>query len=115
MAAVDRFTKFFIAQACSEDTAEVVAKFINKEIVLNFGVPDEIHTDRGTNFMSEVVVIYLNEQGIKHVKTSAFHPRTNGKLERLNGFIGEMLTKYCNGQIHRWGEYLDNCVFAYKI
>ena len=36
-------------------TQEVVAKFLNDDIVLNYGCPTEIITDRGNNFTTNML------------------------------------------------------------
>lgn len=43
--------------------------------------------------MAEALERYLDIQKIKNLKTSAYHPRTNGLVERLNGQIGEIFRK----------------------
>jgi hypothetical protein len=47
--------------------------------------------------------------------TSAFHPRTNSKCERLNQTFKHMLTKYVKGQVHSWDEYVDSSLFSCRI
>jgi transposase InsO family protein len=44
--------------------------------------------DRSRNFLAETLARYLQLQEIKHLRTSAYHPRTNGKTERYNGLLG---------------------------
>lgn len=43
----------------------------------------------------------------RHLFTSAYHPRSNGAVERLNGEIERMITKYVNGAPHKWDEFID--------
>ncbi|KAG0772324.1 hypothetical protein G6F62_013007 [Rhizopus arrhizus] len=52
--AVDYTTNWPIARALKDATGEEIVKFIYEEIVLRFGCPDEIITDRGANFMSKI-------------------------------------------------------------
>jgi hypothetical protein len=115
LTAVDYSTNWPIARAVPEATAEAVADFIYEEIVMRFGCPSEILTDRGANFMSHVVKLYMNRIKTNHKFTSAFHPRTNGKCERLNGILKAMLRKYVNGAIHIWDQFVDTALFAARI
>lgn len=82
---------------------------------MRFGCPTEIITDRGTNFTSGLVKEYVKRIGANHKLTSAFHPRTNSKVERYNGVIKQMLRKYVNGAIHRWDEFVNAALWASRI
>lgn len=115
LTAVDYSTNWPIARAVPEATAEAVADFIYEEIVMRFGCPSEILTDRGANFMSTVIKRYMERIKTNHKFTSAFHPRTNGKCERLNGIIKAMLRKYVHGAIHIWDQFVDTALFAARI
>ncbi|CAF2747692.1 unnamed protein product [Rotaria sp. Silwood2] len=111
--AIDHTTKWPIAQVAQNATQEVVAKFIYKEIVLNFGCPVEILTDRGNNFTTTMLNSYFKLIGIKHILTSAYHPRSNGVIERFNRLFGGMLAKYVgDNDINKWDEYVDRALFA---
>ena len=74
LVAVDYTTNWPIARTVPTASAEAVEDFIYEEIVMRFGCPKEILTDRGGNFTSNIVKHYL------HKLTSAIHPRTNGNL-----------------------------------
>jgi transposase InsO family protein len=113
--AVDYTTNWPIARAVPDATAEVVADFIHDEIVMRFGCPSEILTDRGANFTSHLLSAYMKKIKSKHLLTSAYHPRTNGKCERLNGILKTMLRKYVNGALHRWDDYLHAALWACRI
>ncbi|GJJ75631.1 putative transposase [Entomortierella parvispora] len=113
--AIDHATNWPIARALPEATADAVATFLYEEIVLQFGCPSEIVSDRGANFMSDVLQRHLEKLHIKHKATSAYHPRSNGKCERLNGVIGHMLSKYVGTHIHSWDQYLHQSLFACRV
>jgi transposase InsO family protein len=115
LTAIDHTTNWPIARAVPDATEETVAHFIYHEILMNFGCPVEILTDRGSQFMAKVLERYLEAQKIKHLCTSAFHPRTNGKTERFNGVLGGMITKYAKGARHRWDEFVDQALFACRV
>ncbi|KAJ8651749.1 hypothetical protein O0I10_012674 [Lichtheimia ornata] len=115
LVAVDYATNWTIARAVPFATGQAIADFVFEEITMQFGCPEEILTDRGANFASQVLNFYLGRAKIHHKYTSAFHPRTNGKAERTNGILKQMIRKYTNGAIYRWDDFLEPSVFACNI
>jgi hypothetical protein len=113
--AVDYNTNWPIARALPNATADQIVKFIYEEIVMRFSCPAEIVTDRGANFMSKIVNQYIKKIKSNHVLTSAFHPRTNSKCERLNQTFKHMLTKYVKGNTHSWDEFIETSLFSCRI
>lgn len=65
--------------------------------------------------MAAAVDNYLGRLKIKHKLTSAFHPRTNGKVERLNGVLKQMLRKFVQGAIHCWDQFIEPALLACRI
>ncbi|OMJ10970.1 Pro-Pol polyprotein, partial [Smittium culicis] len=47
--------------------------------------------------------------------TSSFHPRTNGKVERLNRVIGKMLQTYTMNKPATWDNYVDQVLFSLRV
>ena len=115
LVAVDYATNWTIARAVPDATGEAIANFIYEEIVLPFSCPHEILTDRGANFMSKVLNLYLGRLQVNHLLTSAFHARTNSKVERTNGILKQMLRKFAHGEIHRWDQFVQPAVFACRV
>ena len=114
--AVDYATGWPIAKAIPKATKEAIADFIHDEIYLHYGAPQEIFTDGGKNLWGGVVEQYLKKIETLHRGTSPYHPRTNGKVERLNGIIGGMLGKMLlNKPTKLWDLYLDQAIFACRI
>ena len=114
--AIDYATGWPIAKAIPKADEETIAEFIYNEIYMHYGAPQEIFTDGGKNLWGGIVQRYLNKIKTLHKGTSPYHPRTNGKVERLNGIIGTMLGKMLlNKPTKLWDLYLDQAVFACRI
>jgi hypothetical protein len=47
--------------------------------------------------------------------TSAYHPRTNGAVERFNGEIGKILKRYCTEDKAKWELYIPQALLAIRI
>jgi transposase InsO family protein len=75
---MDYVTKWVEAKALFRATKKFVVKFIYEDIFTRFNVPREIVTDQGTQFTSKMMKELTEKYGIKHCKSSPYHPHTNG-------------------------------------
>ena len=76
-----------------------------KELVNLFshvGVPDEILTDQGTNFMSLLLEEIYCLLHIKRIRTTPYHLQTDGVVERFNGTLKGMLKKFVSRNQKDW-------------
>lgn len=78
-----------------------------------FGLPDELLSDRGSNFLSKVVTALLDMLKIVHLRTSPYHPQSNGMLERFHGTLKAMIRKTCP-EPKEWDKWLPYLLFAYR-
>jgi transposase InsO family protein len=65
-----------------------------------FGVPAILTTDRGTQFSSVLWSLLCQRLGIHHVKTTSYHPQSNGLVERAHHQMKEALKARLAG--NRW-------------
>ena len=49
-----------------------------------YGVPEEVLTDCGANFLSRLLKVLYNLMGIRGLKTTPYHLQTDGMVERFN-------------------------------
>ena len=54
------------------------------ETFSRFGVPEEVITDNRSNFVADLTTCLLEKLQCLHIRTSPYHPQTNGKLERAH-------------------------------
>ena len=114
--AVDYATGWAVAKALPRATEDAIADFIFHEIYMHYGAPQEIFTDRGKNLWGGVVQSYLEKIKTVHKGSSPYHPRTNGKVERLNGILEDMISKLLFKKPTKlWDLYLDQALFACRI
>ncbi|UYV84620.1 hypothetical protein LAZ67_X002854, partial [Cordylochernes scorpioides] len=107
-------TRFATTKAIPDAGAMEIAKFIFEEIILRHGAPQQIITDRGTNFMSQIIKEINNLSGISHLKTTAYHPQINGLTERINKTLTDMLSMYVDVEQKNWDEVLPFVTFVYN-
>jgi len=95
-------------------TAKIAANVFFKEIFRLHGLPDEIISDRGTQFTAEFWKNLCTILGIKHNLSSAHHPQTVGQTERVNGILEQYLRCFTNRRQDNWVDLLPYAEFAYN-
>ena len=114
--AIEYLTGWPIARALPDAKAETIAQFFHDEIAMVYGPPKELLSDNGRNLVGEVMESYLRLLRTRHRYTTPYHPRTNGKVENFNGFLGATLTKLMvNRPIILWDQYLAQALFAVRV
>jgi len=78
----------------------------------NYTIPEDIVSDRGTRFTSQVWRAFCKHLDINASLTSGYHPQANGQVERLNQELGRYLRSYCSREPHRWSEFLPWAEYA---
>lgn len=76
--------------------------------------PAEILTDQGTNFMSTLLKQVYQLLGIKSLRTTPYHPQTDGLTERFNQTLKQMLRKFVSETGRDWDQWLPYLLFAYR-
>ena len=112
--ATDYATKWVEARATRKNDAETSAKFIFERIMMRFGHPLELVSDRGTHFLNEVVADLTGRYNVKHRKTTPYNPKANGLTERANGIVCKILTKVVAAHKTDWDQKLCSAVYAYN-
>ena len=96
---IDFIKKWVEAKVVSFATVKVVVEFLFNEIFTRFGVPREIITDNGLQFVSNLVQGVMDQYKIWHMKSTLYHPQENGQVESTNKVIESIFTKTIN--LHR--------------
>lgn len=89
--------------------AQVLLQFISR-----VGIPQEIVTDQGTAFLSKTLRQVYSLLGIKGIRTTPYHPQTDGLVERYNQTLKGMLRKFVSANGKDWDRWLPYLLFAYR-
>ncbi|XP_028835757.1 uncharacterized protein LOC114790140 isoform X1 [Denticeps clupeoides] len=92
---------------------EAVVKALTQFFSL-FGLPKVVQTDQGSNFLSRLFKQVLSHLGITHAVSSAYHPQSQGALERFHQTLKTMLRAYCWDTAKEWDEGLPLLLFAVR-
>ena len=111
---VDSFTHWPEFVALPDSTATSVAQAFFESIICRHGCPKRLLSDRGVQFLSNLVKSICNILNVKQAFTSGYHPQTNGQTERIHRFIGAALRIFVGKLQEDWDLYLQTCAFAYR-
>ena len=81
---IDRYTRWTEAIPLTNITAEACAQALMEGWIARFGLPSSITSDRGRQFESNLWNSLMHLLGIRHNRTTAYHPQTNGIVERFH-------------------------------
>lgn len=107
-------TKFIIAKPIEDKRTRTVAQAFMEAVILQFGVPKTIATDRGTEFMSQVMKDMAELLGIEKLSSTAYHHETIGALENSHKTLGNFLRVNSHGQYFTWSEWIPFWTFMYN-
>lgn len=99
--AIDDCTRMAYAEVLTDEKAITIVAFLRRAVAFyeRHGMSvQQLLTDNGSGYRSAVHAIACRALGIRHLRTRAYRPQTNGKAER---FIRTMLGGWAYGAIYR--------------
>ncbi|CAK9816540.1 Retrovirus-related Pol polyprotein from transposon 17.6 [Anthophora quadrimaculata] len=109
----DDLTKYCIAIPLPNIKSETIAHALVTHLILQYGTPRAILTDRGTSFLNKIIQHLAKIFKIQHVTTSGYRPQTNGALERSHIVLTEYISHYLN-KFDDWDRLIPFAMFAYN-
>jgi transposase InsO family protein len=107
-------TKWPEAKPIPTKQAEEIASHFYTEIICHHGCPKELLSDQGTEFCNQIVNSLCNLHGIRHTLSSAYHPQTNGLVERFNQTLCKSLAKLTHDHEEDWDILIPSVLLAYR-
>ena len=98
-------------KAIARDQGKVIARFFLENIILRYGIVQEVVTDNGPSFGQEFSEM-LQRYGIHHIKISPYNSQANGVVERGHYNIREALIKLCGDNLSQWPLMVPAAVYA---
>uniref|UniRef100_A0A803TSY3 Gypsy retrotransposon integrase-like protein 1 n=1 Tax=Anolis carolinensis TaxID=28377 RepID=A0A803TSY3_ANOCA len=112
---LDLFSKqaHFIALAKLPSAEKLAELYINHIYKLQ-GCPSRVVSDRGVQFTAKFWEKFLEMLGAERSLSSAFHPMTNGAVERTQQTLGQFLRMYSNLRQNDWSKWLAFAELAFN-
>jgi transposase InsO family protein len=112
---IDTFIKsaHFIHVRMTYQAPDIAILFVS-EIVRMHGVPKRIISDRGSMFTGRFWTSFQEALGTQLNFSIAYHPETDGKTERQNQILEDMLHMYVIDQQNPSEEFFSLVEFAYN-
>jgi len=112
---VDRLTKMAHFIPTTERTStEGLARLFRDNIWKLHRLPDSIISDRGPQFVAEIMKELNQMLGIDTKLLTIFHPQTDRQMERMNQELEQYLQMFINHRQEQWPEWLGMAEFAYN-
>ncbi len=114
LAITDYFSKWVVAIPLPSQTAQVTAEALYEHYICIYGIPIRILSDQGTHFNNQLMSAFTKVLGCQHIKSTPYHPQTNGAIERFNSTFERQLAKLTDQEVNDWDMHLKSIVFAYN-
>lgn len=110
----DDLSKFSVAVPLNDQESSTISKAFVIYFVCCYGLPSIIVTDQGRNFISNLFKQVCKLLKIEKLNCTAYHPQSNGALERSHRTLGDYLRSYTEKDPQNWDEFVPFAMFAYN-
>ena len=114
LVATDYFTRWTEAYPLPNQEAITVAKKLTQEFFFRFSVPEQLHSDQGRQFESQLIAEICSLLKIKKTRTTSYHPQGDGLVERFNRTLLDMLATTVKDHEGSWEDHIRAVCMAYN-
>lgn len=111
---IDHFTRYAEGVPLREQTAEETAKGLMSAVITRHGIPLRLLTDQGRNFVSALFKGLCHRLGIRKLQTTAYHPESNGVVERLHRTLTDSIAHFVRRDGRDWDQWVPFALMAYR-
>ena len=108
----DHFSKYTETFALPDQKAATIPEVLVNKWFHVHGEPQEIHSDQGTNFNSELIKQVCELYGITKTRTTPYHPQGDGQVERFNKTMMNIVYSLLE-KADEWDDVLPFAASAY--
>ena len=110
---IDYFTKWVEAVSYASVTKSVVVRFIKKEIICRYGLPERIISDNGLNLNNDMITEVCPRFKIRYHNSVPYRPKMNGVVEATNKNVKKIIAKVTE-TYKDWHKKLPFALHAYR-
>lgn len=114
LVASDYFTRWVEIYAIPNQEALTVAKKLVDEFFCRFSAPEQLHSDQGRQFESDLIKHICDLLQIKKTRTTPYHPQCDGLVERFNRTLLDMLATTTKDNPFNWEDHVRKVSLAYN-
>jgi hypothetical protein len=103
-----------VVTAIANKEAETVADAIYRDWFAKFGIPAQIHTDGGKEFVNKLSAELFQLLNVRHTKTSPAHPQCNAQVEVFNKTVKKFLQSFVDDTTLNWETFLPALAISYN-
>ena len=111
---IDHFTMYVEALPFPDQTAETCARVYATQIVTRHGTGSTLITEQGRSFVSTFFKETCGILKIRKIRTSPYHPISNGMIERLHRSLNTDLSHYVDSTNTNWDTLVPFFLMAYR-
>ena len=111
---VDHFTHYVQAFVTKNHTARTTARVLYNNYFSVFGFPQRLMSDQGTEFCGKVIAAMCSLLGVEKIRTTPYHPQTNGSAERVHQTLQRMIGKLDPEKRKKWLAHIGSIIIAYN-
>ncbi len=106
LVAIDHFSRFSILVLLKDKQAKSVARALIDELFCKYNTPKVLLSDNGTEFNNQMLSSICDEYSITKCNVLAYHPASNGMVERQNRKIIRHLCTLVGDVSSTWHEWM---------
>ena len=110
----DHFTHYTQAYVTNNHTMRTTARVLYNEFFSVFGFPRQLMSDQVSKFTGQVISELCHLLGVTKIRTSSYHPQTNGAVEGVHQTLRRMIAKMDPKKRAKWHSHLGPILIAYN-
>ena len=107
---IDSHSKWIEVFPMKSATSAATVRYL-RQLIAQFGIPETIVSDNGTQFVATEFKEFCQQNGIRHIQTAPYHPSSNGLAERAVQVFKHGVRKQSSGSIH---DKIARVLFQYR-